>query len=305
MTGVDNPPWRPLNERGNGSAGPRELVKGVPDYLAPTLRQWLFQAVAKDRGSDGPVTKRVGSDLLESLRLRLRNEVIYVDPGSSGLIREWLYQGDDLLVLVDAVLAIKEPLANATDVAVQRERVLWVIHVKELGFRLAEAGSVWQVNRDLSGLEERVDGAVRSSVDAALAAADDDTSTCLRKAWDKAYGLQPDPSEAYSQAVKAVEAATIPVYLPGTPKPTLGTVLRKLENSSSPYTLVVDAGDGTPAPADPVVALMRLLWEGHRDRHPGGTTTKPITLESARAAVQIAVLIVQLVVSGAVLIPSL
>ncbi|MET9617519.1 hypothetical protein [Kitasatospora indigofera] len=45
---------------------------------------------------------------------------------------------------------------------------------------------------------------------------------------------------------------------------------------------------------------MKLLWQRHRNRHPGGQTSAPITLEASQAAVHIAALLVQLLSTSAV-----
>ena len=44
-------------------------------------------------------------------------------------------------------------------------------------------------------------------------------ATHLRSAWHHAYRQNPDPSKAYSDAIKAVEAATRPVVSPKTNLP--------------------------------------------------------------------------------------
>ncbi|MEV0537820.1 hypothetical protein [Kitasatospora sp. NPDC050463] len=64
--------------------------------------------------------------------------------------------------------------------------------------------------------------------------------------------------------------------------------------------MVILDNQAVPAKVDTVVSLMKLLWHGHRDRHPGGQTSAPITVEAAHAAVHIAVLLVQLLSSSSV-----
>jgi hypothetical protein len=64
--------------------------------------------------------------------------------------------------------------------------------------------------------------------------------------------------------------------------------------------MVIANKTGYPADVSAVIAMMRLLWEGHRDRHEGGPTTAPITPESAQAAVAIAVTLVELLATGAI-----
>ena len=61
---------------------------------------------------------------------------------------------------------------------------------------------------------------------------------------------------------------------------------------------------GHPADVSAVLAMMRLLWEGHRDRHEGGPTTTPITPESAQAAVSIAITLVHLLSTDSIRTPE-
>ncbi|MET8542668.1 hypothetical protein ABZW03_18725 [Kitasatospora sp. NPDC004799] len=46
--------------------------------------------------------------------------------------------------------------------------------------------------------------------------------------------------------------------------------------------------------------MVTLLWEGHRDRHPGGLTSAPVTLKAAQAAVHLAVTLVQWIAAGTI-----
>lgn len=57
---------------------------------------------------------------------------------------------------------------------------------------------------------------------------------------------------------------------------------------------------GAPADIGPLVAMLRLLWQGQTDRHGGSTPTIPVTAEAAEAAVHLAVTLVQWFQSGAI-----
>ena len=64
--------------------------------------------------------------------------------------------------------------------------------------------------------------------------------------------------------------------------------------------MIIANKTGSPADVSAVREMMRLLWQGHRDRHEGGPTTAPITPESAQAAVAIAVALVELLSNRAI-----
>ncbi|MEU4703302.1 hypothetical protein [Nonomuraea dietziae] len=272
MTQTSDSPWRPLPEREQGLTGERELVEGVPDYLLPTLQKWLNKQI-------------LNYNLEPSLRLRLRRD-IYVRVGATSFLPD----DDDLLTLIDAALHINESSRSVS-------RAVWVIEVKELRFRLWEAGSIWQPNADISGLERRVDDTVRDAYQKTIAAAAPDVAQHLKKAWASAYGYQPDPTRAYSEAIKAVEAATIPVVLPNDAGATLGKVIGEMGQGT--WTMVIDDKNGQPSSAEAALALMRLVWHGQRDRH-AGPKSKPVTQKGAEAAVHAAVTLVQWFGQGAV-----
>ena len=99
---------------------------------------------------------------------------------------------------------------------------------------------------------------------------------------------------AYGEAIKAIEAAAIPVLLPNDRTATLGKILGTLKQK--PETIVFAIGDGD---ASAVIGMMRAVWDGHSDRH-GSTTTKRVGDEAASAAVHLAVTLVQLFRQGSI-----
>ncbi|MGA9510533.1 MAG: hypothetical protein WBV55_18075 [Candidatus Sulfotelmatobacter sp.] len=119
----------------------------------------------------------------------------------------------------------------------------------------------------------------------------------LLAAWNSIYALKPDPSGAYRDAIRAVEALTNPIFLPNAPAPTLGQVIRRLDEHASDYEVIAHK-TGRPADVTAVLAMMRLLWA--RRPTEGGPTTAPITPEAAQAAVALAVILVHLLATGSI-----
>ncbi|MFF8652542.1 hypothetical protein [Streptomyces huasconensis] len=80
-----------------------------------------------------------------------------------------------------------------------------------------------------TGLELRIDETAQQALSSALAAARTAQSGSdaerLADAWKCAYGRDPDPSKAYSEAIKAVESASTSVNEPSNGKATLGSSL--------------------------------------------------------------------------------
>ncbi len=166
---------------------------------------------------------------------------------------------------------------------------------------LAMGGSAYTLNPDRNGLCLRVEETVRRTLDEAVQAAEalqKDAGAHLREAFVAAYGIKPNPSVAYSQAVKAVEAVANPVFLPKSPEPTLGGVRSTLDQGRNKYVMAVSDRAGAPAGIDAAVELINLLWHGQRDRHAGGPTSAPVSQEAAETAVHAAALLVHWVSKG-------
>lgn len=200
--------------------------------------------------------------------------------------------GWDLLDVIDTMLGYQEYGWSGRDVYGSLERIL------------SEAGSAYRVNEHRDGLEERVPQAVRDAVSETVAAASHSSDVGsaadhLANAWQAAYGLHPDPVRAYSEAIKAAEAAAHSVIEPSNSKATLGSMIRVIRNAPSRFTTSLF----TPPGKEPVAAvegMMRALWEGQTSRHGARTVTVPETLEAARAAVHLAATLVQWFTVGAV-----
>jgi hypothetical protein len=127
-------------------------------------------------------------------------------------------------------------------------------------------------------------------------------STHLTEAWRAAYGSRADPSKAYSEAVKAVEAAAIPVVTPNNTNATLGTIIGELRNNPQKFSVVITRGasptkDATPlSPLEVVITMCDLLWKNQTDKHGRGETqpSVPVTPAQAETGVHIAVTLVQI-----------
>lgn len=113
----------------------------------------------------------------------------------------------------------------------------------------------------------------------------------LATAWSLAYGRTPDPVKAYSEAIKAVEAAGTPVISPKNHKATLGTLIRDVGATPQKWNFAIARPKGDSV--EDVRQLMSLLWDGQTSRHGGIASTPPETPEAARAAVHIAATLVQ------------
>jgi hypothetical protein len=168
---------------------------------------------------------------------------------------------------------------------------------------LAESRSVYEIAPDQRGLQRRVEATLAASISGASGTAEaagySAARVHLEKARGRLFGLHPDPSGAYDEAVRAIEAIACPLFLPNDQVPTLGKVLAHLRGSSA-YEFVVTGKGGAPGNTNAVVAMMASVWEGHSDRHAGGPRNAPVSREAAEAALTLAASLVTLLSRGAV-----
>ena len=192
---------------------------------------------------------------------------------------------DQLLDVIDGLLALlpykpAPPASNDPVVKLVRRarKAMRTKDQREILQQLLDDGRmIYRVRPDGLGLERRVNPVAHAqaitAADAAEQAGLPAAGERLLAAWNSVYALKPDPSSAYRDAIRAVEAVANPLFLPTAPAPTLGQVIRHLDQHGSDYDMVIASKTGSPADVGAVIAMMRLLWEGHRDRHEGGPTT--------------------------------
>ena len=152
-------------------------------------------------------------------------------------------------------------------------------HAAELRKILDRSGSAWTVGTDddegLWCLKRRVDATV-------LAAANEETeqrsnaAEYLRRAWHHVYSRNPNPSTAYHDAVRAVEAAARPVVTPNDDRATLGKMIPALKDKPGKWETVI--GD-----VDTVRKMMATIWKSQSDRHGTDDTTRPLNVSTARS----------------------
>lgn len=170
-------------------------------------------------------------------------------------------------------------------------------HVETLQDILDRSGSAWTVGEDPDEyycLERRVDETAAGAADEEIRQRSN-AAAYLRKAWHQAYGLNPNPSDAFRNAVRAVEAAARPVVTPRDNLATLGKMIPALGDKPEKWQTVI--GD-----VDTVRKMMETIWKSQFDRHGTDDTTRPLNVSQpeAEAAVQMSVTLVQLFRTGAI-----
>jgi hypothetical protein len=278
----DDGKWRPLRVRLRGGRGVEEhetLQEGVPPWLRPSLEAWVEELLRSPHSGQWSFEK------LRKLERELRLPLNWTESAGDHLLLV-LHEDDELfLEVVDYLLRDRGSSSPSSFLSIVT--------------MLNEAGSAWQVVRRSHGfgLERRVPEEVAASARKAFAA-EGGAGGHLRTAWSATYGRHPNPTEAYAEAVKAVEAAAHPVVTPSDARPTLGKMVRALRDAPTKWEVVLAARPDLDRVG--VVSLMAdLLWQGHTDRH-GGSGQGPIRQNEAEAAVHLAILLVHWFTSGAI-----
>jgi hypothetical protein len=297
MTAEEDDGWRSLSER-EVSTHEDALFEGVPDHLMPSLIRWIT----------GYLDNR--PDLTQRVALRLRVPLDTPDPEQ---LVEAVRASDSARVLDVADMAIHLDQRLRWDVDVAGPEILpeagladWIPEyrwskgslaeaVEQLDQLLEDAGSAFTVDWRQRCMNRRVDATVTVAAEHTMAAA---PGRHLQEAWTAVYGRHPDPAKAYDEAVRAVEAAAIPVLLPKGTRVTLGTVLAHLRDAGGKWALAIEGvNDGDAAP---LTAMVELLWKGHVARHAGGPNYRPQHQDEAEMAVHLATTLVQWFISKAV-----
>lgn len=295
--------WQPLSVRGRGVAVSETLYEGLPPHLRAPVLHW-FECQFDDSSFEPDLSFRLSlnHEAMEARALRIANRLRWKleRTGEGGVFGASYFKAilamsrnaDDMqmLDLVDAALAERNDPA-AINWGRDGKRSGVPNTPEDLNVILLDGGSAYQVNDSGSGLERRVPEVVK---EAARSASESSAAsrTHLEAAWAAAYGRRPEPTVAYAEAVKAIEAAIIPLVLPNDPQATLGKALAHLRNNPDLWQLSILDSKGDPAEIEPLVGLLRLVWQGQRDRHAGTRTAIAVTPEAAETAVHAAAMIV-------------
>lgn len=289
------PRFQRLCDRLAGRPADTTLRRDVPAPLETFLRKWIDTACQLD----GSVGERVA--------LRLEIDAVTVHGHNGREYRSFAAAvkaapTEDLFDVVDAILHAHAAL-DELDAWDQPSTTAhsYVDHVVRLDDALTDSGSAFTVDSSVRQLVDRVDPTVAAAVEQTIAAATPTAATLLRDAWNRTYGLHPDPTTAYRDAVRAVEEVACPLVLAtaaANNSASLGTVRNHLRDAPGKwqFTLVDKDGDGS---VTPLVAMLDRLWTGQVSRHGGGQNSRDQTREEAQAAVHLAATLVQLLGAGA------
>ena len=289
-TGDTYVPLSVRHDPGTADSYASALHEGVPSWLRPSLRDWVVPFVTLEES----YYTVPNVDVMRSIERRLRLEGLPSDRDQEALFEaflELIETGDEgvLLDVVDHCLRFglkqDEPSIRAAE---------------NLLHMLQQAGSAWTPETKMpSQLLRRVEATANEAFQRAVLE-DDRASEHLRTAWLNTYARNPDPSKAYAEAVKAIEASAKPVILPTDGKATLGKMIKAMKDKPEKWRTVFDHAPSSGV--EHVASMMELVWRGHSDRHGTGDAEESggITPIQAEAAVQASVALVHWFRSGVV-----
>lgn len=286
------PRFQRLRDRLAGHPADTTLRRDVPAPLETFIRQWISTACSLDRLVGERVALRLGID---AVNVRVNSRLTSSFSAALGQApTKDLFDVVDAVLHVHAALDDRNPWNELTETAHS-----YVDHVVRLDYALADSGSAFTVDSDsVRQLVERVDPTVDALLLDTIAGAPAAAGGFLRDARQHIYGLHPDPTTAYRDAVRAVEEVACPLVLPTDGAATLGKVIAHLRQGGHKWAFALVDRDGADT-VDPLVAMLDRLWTGQVSRHGGGQTSRDQTPAEAQAAVHLAATLVQLLGAGA------
>ena len=262
--------WLPLSARENPEIAQQfeALHDGVPAWLIVPLSTWIGKQIGEHYIQDW-WRNRLSVKLHRSMP-RLLSEI----------------PTDYYLDIIDCVISTKQEIPDYN----------FPMAGAQLNEYLKDGGSLFRASE--RGLERRVQTELQETADLVFGSGSR-AAQYLRDAWQKAWGRSPDPSGAYGDSVRAVEAAYRPVVSPNNERATLGTIISNMRDKPTKFHVRLQSSDGSGNVAR-VVAMLELLWKSQFDRHGTDDETVPlnVSIEEAQDAVALVTILVHLAQQG-------
>lgn len=263
---MTNPQWRPLHAREAGELVISLTSDSASASLESALRSWIDEALCDEDA------KRI------AVRLDIPDAL---DDTSALYVEPTVYE---MYEIIDVILDLQPSDAD-----------YFVTQRQSLQQLLDDSLSAYTISQDGRGLQNRTDSTATAALTDSMAAANarGDAGSAgdhLATAWARAYAIHPDPVRAYGESIKAVEAAAHAIVEPNNTKATMGTMIGHMRSHPTDFLLMLPSPGVT---IDAVIGMMAALWTGQTSRHASQNPTRPETVEEARAAVHLAVALVQ------------
>lgn len=274
--------WRPMSLRG-GDPDPRfdEPSEGLPPWLKGPVLEWVHDAFLPGGYEN--------EEALRALQLDFRLEIPLGAAGTAPYNDLMQRMNDDDEFALDVL-----------DWMVHNHRYFSAGHqteewVNELGQLLYQGGSAWEVIT-VEYMDHRLTRRAVGPVIEVLGQTATEATRAhshLSAAWSRLMGRNPDPSSAYREAVKAVEAVAKPVVLPRDDRATMGLMIAALRDKPEKWSVTLGS-------VDDLRSQMEAVWTGQLDRHGTDDEDAPLNVsqEEADAAFSICLNLVRQFVGG-------
>lgn len=260
----------------------------LPDHLTSSLLSWLQDVThaTSSLGSSQPVP-----DTIRWIE-RAMHEPLDWGRSRTSTSTAWTNLRDIVAEYPEVRLSVLQAALSLFSTSSE----IWPDAVEMLDQLLDHGGADWRVLRsgDQFTLVERVNPAVKATNEIVLETRSS-ASHYLAEANRKAYGPEPNASDAYKDAIRAVESAASEVIRPGKGQTKISDIARALGKPGWAHAL--HPTEGMTA----TVSMLNALQRGQTARH-GGPDTSPmdVDLAASRAAVHLAATLVQWFLAGCI-----
>lgn len=269
----------------SGEGDVEELHDGVPPWLSPSLIAWVHERFRKT------VNRRYQWNGPAMLAAQRSLQLDFPYTTDVDMVAKWFTDrmiADEafLLRLIDHLLGRMNYESPDMDRAADLNRFL------------IEGGSLFQVevlseSEERAGyhLARRVHDSTREA--ARLAIGQGRAGVHLGDAWRATFGREPNPTYAYREAIRAIEAAAKPVIEPANEMATLGTMIKALKAKPRKWHVILQHAD-PDAQVLAIATMCEVLWKGEFVRHGTDDPDVPyhVTQHEAEATVVAAVALV-------------
>jgi len=277
---MNDSPYTPFGMTAKEAKGFHVLREDLSAGARTSLVSWLSRQLSQpDRPSYAAAAHCRDVQLHTDVSLGIGPEEFYYSDVVTGHLH--IKSDLDLLKVTDYLLSRGRPSSSTHPV----ESILAVAH------------SLWTIGlrEGRVGLVDRVAEGVRSAAEDV--ATRGTAGRVLARAWGNIHGFEKKTSAAYGDAVRAVEIVAIECVQKNNQAATLGTVIGQMK-ADGDWALPLREHQDAPAP-ELLLAMLRTLWFGHRDRH-GKADYSDVSDEETRAAVALAVTLVDWFDSGVI-----
>lgn len=262
-------PWDASDEEYTIRLVAREML---PDHARPAIQNWLETQL--NTGYN-----QTSSPLRNYIETSLHARFLF-EPGSVNterLVNAIFERGDRFVVQVIDLLVSGQERDGMYRAPAQVVQLSDYLDLAASSVAIVDDERSFRIGRRLpDGVEEIASEAAASAGVTA--------GQHLTASWAAATALEPDPSKAMTEAIRAVEAAAGAVVIPKDRRPRLSKIVSAIKDAPS-WTLAFDTrDDGHPDHRLVLIGMLETLVFAQRDRHGGSAPNPAVAIGHAQLA---------------------